>query len=253
MALIEVSSHGPVTTVTLNRPEKRNALLVDMLRDIAEAFREISRERSHRVVILRGNGPSFCTGLDLVETKDRMLARTSAKNVGEALRAIVNTPAITIAAVQGHAIAGGAGLMSACDIVVAEHGTMIGYPEARRGLVAAMVMTLLMRQVGDRKARELLFTGEMISAEHALEIGLISRVVPVGELDGTVDTLKSSILKNAPGALADTKLLLEALSPRNFDKALARAFTVALRMRGSTEAREGIEAFEEKRSPSWVE
>jgi len=253
MALVEVSSTGPVTTVTLNRPEKRNALTVDMLRDLAEAFREISRERSHRVVILRGNGPSFCTGLDLVETKDRMLARTSAKNVGETLRAIVNTPAITIAAVQGHAVAGGAGLMSACDMVVAEQGTKIGYPEARRGLVAAMVMTLLMRQVGDRIARELLFTGELITADRALEIGLVTRVVPVGAVDATVDSLKDSILKNAPGALADTKVLFEGLSPKHFDNALARAFTVALRMRGSTEAREGLEAFEEKRNPSWVE
>lgn len=251
MSLIEVSSQGPVTTVTLNRPEKRNALTVQMLRDLAEAYREIARGREHRVVILRGAGSSFCTGLDLVETKDRQKSRDSAKNVGEALRAIVNTPAVTIAAVQGHSVAGGAGLMSACDIVLAEHGTMIGYPEVRRGLVAAMVMTLLMRQVGDRQARELLLTGEMITAEAALGIGLVTRVVPVGALDAAIESVAVSILKNAPGAIADTKLLLEALSPRNFDKALGRAFTVALRMRSSTEAREGLEAFDEKRNPSW--
>jgi methylglutaconyl-CoA hydratase len=252
MPLIEVKTTGPVTTVTLNRPEKRNALTVDMLRDLAEAFREIARERAHRVVIVRGEGMSFCTGLDLIETKDRNKSRESAKNVGEVLRAIVNTPAVTIATVQGHAVAGGAGIMSACDIVVAEEGTMIGYPEPRRGLVAAMVMTLLQRQIGDRKARELLLTGELISAERALEIGLITRVVPRGGLDAEVIAISTSILKNAPGAIADTKVLLEALAPRNFDKALGRAYTVALRMRSSTEAREGLQAFEEKRDPDWV-
>jgi methylglutaconyl-CoA hydratase len=252
MPLIEVKTTGPVTTVTLNRPEKRNALTVDMLRDLAEAFREIARERAHRVVIVRGEGMSFCTGLDLIETKDRNKSRESAKNVGEVLRAIVNTPAVTIATVQGHAVAGGAGIMSACDIVVAEEGTMIGYPEPRRGLVAAMVMTLLQRQIGDRKARELLLTGELISSERALEIGLITRVVPRGGLDAEVIAISTSILKNAPGAIADTKVLLEALAPRNFDKALGRAYTVALRMRSSTEAREGLQAFEEKRDPDWV-
>lgn len=251
MALIEVATEGPVTTVTLNRPEKRNALTVDMLRDLAEAYREIARERQHRVVILRGEGMSFCTGLDLVETKNRDLARDSAKNMGEVLRAIVRTPAVTIAAVHGHAVAGGAGIMSACDIVVAEEDTKIGYPEPRRGLVAAMVMTLLQRQVGDRKARELLLTGELIGAKEAHEIGLVTKIVPRGGLEAGVAAYTGKILKNAPGALADTKLLLEGLMPSNYETALARSFSVALRMRSSTEAREGLEAFDEKRNPSW--
>lgn len=252
MPLVEIKSVGPVTTVTLNRPEKRNALTIEMLRELAEAFREISRGREHRVVILRGEGLSFCTGLDLIETKDRTKANDSAKNVGEVLRAIVFTPAVTIATVHGHAVAGGAGIMSACDIAIAEQGTMIGYPEPRRGLVAAMVMTLLARQVGDRTMRELLLTAELITAEAALEIGLVTRVVPRGGLEAEADRIASAILKNAPGALADTKRLIEALSPRDFDKALARSFTVALRMRSSSEAREGLEAFEQKRNPSWM-
>lgn len=251
MALVEIKSEGPITWVTINRPEKRNALTVQMLRELAEAYREIARDRRHRVVILRGEGLSFCTGLDLVETKNRDLARDSAKNMGEVLRVIVRTPAVTIAAVHGHAIAGGAGIMSACDIVVAEEGTKIGYPEPRRGLVAAMVMTLLQRQIGDRKARELLLTGELIDAGEALEIGLVTKVVPRGGLKAGVDAYAAKILKNAPGALADTKILLEALTPRNFETALARSYTVALRMRSSTEAREGLEAFEEKRNPTW--
>ncbi|HUG13082.1 MAG TPA: enoyl-CoA hydratase-related protein [Opitutaceae bacterium] len=251
MALVEIASKGPITSVTLNRPEKRNALTVQMLRELAEAYREIARERSHRVVILRGEGLSFCTGLDLVETKNRDLARDSAKNMGEVLRVIVRTPAVTIAAVRGHAIAGGAGIMSACDIVVAEEGTKIGYPEPRRGLVAAMVMTLLQRQIGDRKTRELLLTGELIDAGEALRIGLVTKVVPRGGLEAEVDSYTTQILKNAPGALADTKILLEALTPRNFETALARSYAVALRMRGSTEAREGLGAYEEKRNPNW--
>jgi len=252
MALVKIETSGPVTTVTLNRPEKRNALTLDMLRNLAEAFREIARERKHRVVIVRGEGMSFCAGLDLSESKDRAKARMSAKNVGEVLRAIVRTPAVTIAAVHGHAVAGGAGIMSACDIVVAEDGTMIGYPEPRRGLVAAMVLTLLQRQVGDRKMRELLLTGELIDAKAALEIGLVTRIVPRGGLEAGIDSLTASVMKNAPGALADTKLLIEGLAPKNFESALARSYAVALRMRSSTEAREGIEAFEEKRNPSWV-
>lgn len=252
MPLVTVASAGPVTTVTLNRPEKRNALNIDLMRELAEAFREIARKRSHRVVILRGEGKSFCTGLDLDEAQDQAKAPGSAKLVGDVLLAIVRTPAVTIAAVHGHAVAGGAGIMSACDIVVAEEGTLIGYPEPRRGLVAAMVSTLLRRQVGDRKMRELLLTGELINARTALEIGLVTRVVPAGGLVAETDALASTILKNAPGALADTKSLIESLSRSNLESDLGRAYVVALRMRGSTEAREGLAAFEEKRNPSWV-
>lgn len=251
MPLIEITSKGPITTVTLNRPDKRNALTVDMLRDLAEAFREISRERSHRVVILRGEGKSFCSGLDLHETADRSKSRDSAKNMGEVLRAIVRIPAVSIATVHGHAVAGGAGIMSACDIVIAEEGTKFGYPEPRNGLVAAMVAILLQRQVGDRKARELLLTGEMIDARTALEIGLVTRLVPAGGLEAEAAALAATILKNAPGALADTKSLLEGLQATAFETDLGRAFAVALRMRGSMEAREGLAAFEEKRKPSW--
>src|SRR6266513_5110132 len=177
MPVVLIEKQSPqITMVTLNRPERRNALTIELLSELVAAIKVSSDQTSERVLILRGAGAAFCTGLDLKEAADLKKAHATAEMVANTLIAISQTRLITIAAVHGAAVAGGAGIMSACDFVVAAKGTKIGYPEVRRGLVAGLVMTFLRRQVGERNMRELLLGSELIDAERAKEIGLATRV-----------------------------------------------------------------------------
>src|SRR3954470_24865971 len=176
VVLVE-KKNAQLTVLTLNRPERRNALSIQLLSELISAIKMASDEPEERILILRGAGAAFCTGLDLKEASDHTKAHATADLVAKALITLSETRLVTIAAVHGAAVAGGAGIMSACDYVVAAERTKIGYPEVRRGLVAGLVMTFLRRQVGERNMRELLFSGELIDAPSAKEIGLVNRVV----------------------------------------------------------------------------
>ena len=154
---------------------------------------------------------------------------------------------------HGAAVAGGAGIMSACDFVVAAEGTKIGYPEVRRGLVAGLVMTFLRRQVGERNMRELLLGSELIDAERARGIGLVNRVVPRDDLMERSAKFADSVLQGAPNALAQTKRLIEELWSSSVKEDVDLALKYHMQARESAEAREGIAAFNEKRKPKWVE
>src|SRR5205085_6307534 len=177
----------------------------------------------------------------------------TAELVAKTLITLSQTRLITIAAVHGAAVAGGAGIMSACDFVVAAQGTKIGYPEVRRGLVAGLVMTFLRRQVGERNMRELLLGSELIEAEWAREIGLVNRVVAPNELMKEAQKFADSVLQGAPNALAQTKHLIEKLWSSSVKKDVDLALKYHMRARESAEAREGIAAFNEKRPPNWGE
>src|SRR6266436_3239656 len=212
MPVVLIEKQTPqITVVTLNRPERRNALTIELLTELISAIHAASEEPNVRILILRGAGAAFCTGLDLKEAGDQGKAHATAEAVANTLTTISQTRLITIAAVHGAAVAGGAGIMSACDFVVAAQRTKIGYPEVRRGLVAGLVMTFLSRQVGERNMRELLFSGELIDAPRAYEIGLVNRVVPPNELQTEAMKIANAILQGAPAALAQTKRLLEGL------------------------------------------
>src|SRR3954453_5612174 len=183
MPVVLIEKQTPqITLLTLNRPERRNALTFELLSELNAAIKIASDQPEERVIVLCGAGAAFCTGLDLKEAADQTKAHATAEMVANTLIAICQTRLTTIAAVHGAAVAGGAGIMSACDFVVAAQGTKIGYPEVRRGLVAGLVMTFLRRQVGERNIRELLFGGEIIDAQHAKEIGLVNRVVRPAEV-----------------------------------------------------------------------
>src|SRR3954453_20635762 len=166
-----------ITVITLNRPDPRNALTVELMNELISALRVASDEASERVLILRGAGSAFCAGLDLKAATPQN-SHATAEMVAKTLLALSQTRLVTIAAVHGAAVAGGAGIMSACDYVVAAEGTKIGYPEVSRGLVAGLVMTFLRRQGGGRNMRELLLGSELIDTERAKQIGLVNRVVP---------------------------------------------------------------------------
>jgi methylglutaconyl-CoA hydratase len=252
MPPILVAIDGPVTTVTLNRPDKRNALDVDLLEQLCAALATAAADRTRRIVVLRGAGAAFCSGLDLAEAADPGRAAQSAELVAKALRMLAETPLVTIAAVHGAAIAGGAGLMSACDFVVATARAKIGYPEVRRGLVPALVMTFLRRRLGERDARELLLLGSLHEADRLPVRGLVNRIVPnEASLAIEVQRLVDALLQGGPRALADTKRLLGELWPVPVTSDLERAHAFHLSARNSPEAAEGIAAFQEKRLPRW--
>lgn len=239
-----------ITVLTLNRPEKRNALNRPILEALCTAIAD-AEEANQRVIILKGAGPVFCAGLDLKEAFQPEHAHESALLVAKTLRALYYTPLVTIAAVHGGAIAGGAGIMSACDLAIAAHGTQIGYPETRRGLVAGLVMSFLIRQVGDRAARELLLTAELVGADEALQMGLLNRTVAEEKVLETALTMARSVVKGAPQATANSKHLLDTMHPPTAEQDMQLALNHHMEARNSSEAAEGIRAFLEKRDPSW--
>jgi methylglutaconyl-CoA hydratase len=252
-SLVLTKREGAVTTATLNRPEKRNALNVVLLEQLCGAVTAAESDASQRVFVLRGAGAVFSSGMDLIEAADPQVAAASADLIGRTLGVLAATRLVTIAAVQGAAVAGGAGLMSACDFAVATADAKFGYPEIRRGIVPALIMTFLRRQMRERDARELLLLGKLIDAKHAHAIGLINRIAADdAALDTEVLSLISSILQGAPEATAETKKLLAALWPGSVAGDLERAHERHLAARNSSEAREGIAAFNEKRAPNWA-
>src|ERR1700736_554244 len=252
MPVVLVEKQTPqIAIITLNRPECRNALTLELLNELIAAIKMASDEPHERVLILRGAGAAFCTGLDLKEAADPKNAHATAEMVAKTLVALSQTRLITIAAVHGAAVAGGAGIMSACDFVVAAEGTKIGYPETRRGLVAGLVMTFLRRQLRERDIRELLLGAELIDAKRALEMGLVNRVVPRDEVMNEALKFADSVLQGAPNAIVQTKRLIEELCSTSVKEDVDLALKHHLQARESEEAREGIAAFNEKRRPNW--
>ena len=252
MPVVLVEKQTPqITLITLNRPERRNALTIELMNDLVAAIENAGADSEQRILILRGAGKAFCTGLDLEEAGKRD-PHTTAEMVARTLLALAETRLVTIATVHGAAVAGGAGIMSACDFVIAAEHTKIGYPEVRRGLVAGLVMTFLRRQLRERDLRELLLASELFDAQRAREIGLVNRVVSAGELENEAQKIANSVLQGAPGAISNSKRLMEELwaSPVRADIELALRHH--LEARESAEAREGIAAFNEKRPPSWT-
>src|SRR5215470_1085909 len=239
MPVVLIEKESPqITLLTLNRPERRNALTLELLTELCAAINVASEQREQRVLILRGAGAAFCTGLDLKEAADTTKAHATAEMVANTLIVVSQTRLVTIAAVHGAAVAGGAGIMSACDFVVAAQGTKIGYPEVRRGLVAGLVMTFLRRQVGERNMRELLLGSELIDAERAREIGLVNRVVAEKDLMSEAQKFAASALQGAPLALAQTKRLTEEHWWRSVKDDVELALKYHLQARESEEALE---------------
>jgi len=253
MPVVLIEKQSPqITVVTLNRPERRNSLTIELLNELIAAIKVASNQPEERVLILRGAGAAFCTGLDLKTAADQTKAHATAEMVAKTLVTLAETRLVTIAAVHGAAVAGGAGIISACDYVVAAERTKIGYPEVRRGLVAGLVMTFLQRQVRERHLRELVFGGELINAERALEIGLVNRVVPPNEVMNEAQKFADSVLQGAPNAIAQTKRLIEELWATSVRTDVDLALKHHMQARESVEAREGIAAFNEKRPPNWA-
>jgi methylglutaconyl-CoA hydratase len=241
-----------IAAVTLNRPDQRNALSIDLLEQLCTAIERLASDHANRVVILRGAGPVFSAGLDLKEAADASLVERSAASVARTLDLLQNTPLISVAAVQGGAFAGGAGLMAACDIVIAAEDAMIGFPEVRRGLLPALICNVLRHKVREGDLRELFLAGESIDAIRAHQVGLVQRVVSAKRLLDEAYNVARSVMAGGPETIRQTKALVNAAYQQAGDDAGPSFIKAHVAARNSNEAREGLAAFAEKRSPNWL-
>ncbi len=237
--------------LTLNRPQRRNALTIEMMESLCQTLESLAAQPQQRVVLLRGSGPAFCSGLDLDEAAHVERVERSALCVARTFQTIANLPLITVAVVHGAAYAGGAGLMACCDFIVAADDLRICFPEVRRGLVPALVAAVLRSRVRDGDLRELLLLAEPIDAQRALRMGLVDRVVQGDQLMAAAGAIVTSILKGGPAAVRQTKRLLRELDPTDREPLFARALEFHKQARLSEESREGLAAFREHREPDW--
>ena len=247
---------GGVRTITLNRPERRNAMTPEMQDGLIRAFEDAGTDDGVRVVVLAGAGEAFCSGLDLAELKGLTSKgleerEADAWRVARLFRALYELPKPTIARVHGAAVAGGTGLATICDFTLAVPEVKFGYTEARIGFVPAIVSAYLVLQAGDKRARGLLLTGRLFGAVEAERLGLVSEIVPEGELDGRIAELAAMLLANSPESMGATKRLLAAQSKSWLDEAVERAMKANAEARETHDFLEGVTAFLEKRKPIW--
>jgi methylglutaconyl-CoA hydratase len=260
---ILVSEVGGVRTIRMNRPERRNAMTPEMQEELIDAFTEAGFVTSCRVVVLAAAGEAFCAGLDLTVLREmaakaemdplelRAELRADAERLARLFRTLHELEKPTIAAVHGAAVAGGTGLATICDFTLAVPAAKFGYTEVRIGFVPALVSAFLVLQVGEKKARDLLLTGRLFSAEQACRMGLVSEVVEADALSARVAELAAQLTGNSPEALAATKRLLAAQNKAWLDQAIHESLEENARAREKADFREGVTAFLEKRRPVW--
>ncbi|WP_109489348.1 enoyl-CoA hydratase/isomerase family protein [Occallatibacter savannae] len=252
---ILIDDNPPIRTITLNRPERRNAMTAEMQTELIEAFEQISAGPT-RVLILAGVGEAFCSGLDLSElqamhSKTPADHRADAERIARLFITLRELPIPTIAAVHGPAIAGGTGLAMNCDFTLATPPSKFGFTEVRIGFVPALVSAFLSLQVGEKRARDLLLTGRLFDAAEAHQLGLVNEVVAHAELMTRAQSLAQTLLANSPESLSATKRLLVEQSRSWLDAAVAAALEANVASRETSDFREGIAAFLEKRKPVW--
>jgi len=253
-----VDTRGGVATVTLNRPEVRNAFDDALIAALAATFKALDDDDAVRAVVLAGNGPAFCAGADLNWMK-RMAGYGYEQNLHDAMGLAVMLQTIdrmkkpTIARVHGPAFAGGTGLVAACDIALGTPEAKFCLSEAKLGLSPATISPYVLRAMGERAARRYFLSAEVFDAGEALRIGMLSGVVPAAELDAAVESLLRHLLAGGREALAKIKDLIHAVASGPIDDAMVADTAKRIaEIRVSPEGREGIASFLEKRKPSWV-
>jgi methylglutaconyl-CoA hydratase len=253
---IQVAFDSAVATISLNRPDKRNAVSYELIDDLIRALEEVNNSFA-RILILTGAGKAFCSGLDLDNLKAQ-IGRTPEQNLEDSrtmvnlFRSLYEFPKPTIAAVNGAAIAGGTGLALLCDFTLAVPEAKFGYTEVRIGFVPAIVATFLLRQVGEKIARDLLLTGRIFDAAEARKIGLINEIVPPEKLLDRARELAAQLVELSPLSLLHTKRLLTDHARAELDAQIESAIRENAGIRETADFREGITSFLEKRKPKWT-
>ncbi len=250
-----IRSENGVQNIMLNRPEKRNALNPALIEELTAALGD-AEQCECGVVILTGAGSAFCAGLDL-EHLETLQAHTheenrrDSENMARVLRTLYDFPKPVIAAVNGPAIAGGMGLATIADFTLAVPEAKFGYTEVRIGFVPAIVASFLLRQIGEKRTRELLLTGKLIKAQEALNLGLITQVVQAEDLMPCAQALAQSLLQNSPQAMMAVKRLLAKHARRRLDEEIEDAILANSLQRSTADFKEGVRAFLERRKPEW--
>ncbi len=241
-----------VLTLTLTRADKRNALDSAMVEALHAGLDQGELDARVRVVAIRGAGKDFCAGADLAELLESVehtpeQNAASAGRLGEVFVRIRELPKPVVAVVHGRALAGGCGLATACDLVIARSDAAFGYPEVKRGFVPAMVMAMLRRAVGEKVALDLVMTGRLLSAREAERVGLVSRVLDTLDFDAQVATVLSELAASSPSALALIKRQLYALDERNFDDGIRLGAEINAVARATPDFRRAVAEFLHKR------
>ena len=253
---LQLAYEGKVAILTLNRPEKRNAISFELIDDLLRALDEVANSDAV-ILILTGAGKAFSSGMDLENLK-ALLGRTPEQNLQDSetmvrmFRTLYEFPKVTIAAVNGAAIAGGTGLALLCDFTIAVPEAKFGYTEVRIGFVPAIVSTFLLRQVTEKQARDLLLTGRLFDSTEALKLGLISGITAPEKLMARAQELAAQLLENSAASLLATKSLLNQQARAEINAQIEAAVRENAAIRRTADFREGITAFLEKRKPVWT-
>jgi methylglutaconyl-CoA hydratase len=255
---IEAERDGRVGRIWLARPEVRNAFNAVMIGELREALGALAADDSVRVIVLSGRGTAFCAGADLAWMREivrfsREQNLREALDLAECLHDVYSVPKPTVARVNGPAIGGGTGFISACDIAVASTEARFGLSEVKIGVVPAAISPYVVRRIGESRARQYFLTGERFDGRRAAEIGLVNIAVEPGDLDARVGEIVSSLLSSGPEALAKAKELLTRVPGMSFPEAKRYTAEMIAGLRVSAEAQEGMAAFLEKRKPKWSE
>ena len=255
--LLRYAVEGRVATLTLNRPEKRNALDAALVTALREALATAASDDAVRVLVLTGAGTVFSAGADLaaleaLRTASPMDNTADSAHLAGLFAELYRHPKPVIAKVNGHAIAGGCGLAAVCDLSVAVEPAKLGFTEVRLGFVPAIVSVFVLRKLGEAAARDLMLRGHLIDAAEAARIGLITRAVPPDALDDAVAALARGIATETSGtAVTLTKRLLASIPGMGLDEALAHAIQLNAFARGTDDCRAGVDAFLRKEAPPW--
>lgn len=255
---LNISRAGHVATVTLDRPDVRNAFNELTIAEITRAFRELGEQSDLRAIVLAANGPAFCAGADLNWMK-KMASYTHAENqadalqLAEMLRTIYLCPHPVVARVQGDCYAGGMGLVAACDIVIAAEPVQFCLSEVRLGLIPATIAPYVIKAMGEQAARRYFLTAERFDAAQALRLGFAHEVVAVEALDDKVAEIVKALVNNSPHAVQQAKVLVREVSGQTVNDALlADTAQRIAHIRASEQGREGVASFLEKRKPAWL-
>ena len=250
------TDEGRVATVTLRRPEAHNALNASLIREIARCFEELAEDEGVRVVVLAGEGPSFCAGADVGYMRDTAGLSyeenlEDARRLADMFLAVGDLPKPVVARVRGAAIGGGAGLVSTADVAVAQEGTRFAFSEVRLGIAPATIAPFVVRKIGHSQARALFLSGERFGAGRAREIGLVHELVTEAELDATVERTVARLLQGGPAAQAAIKEALRQIEATEPMEALGIMTRLIAELRVGEEGQEGLAAFLERREPLW--